>query len=137
MISVTSVTDQYILQPILFEKHQSTTNWISSTLLWKRELKFFQKLLDQYAPRCTSIEQKQQVDHFQSIITYYDGELVDTYKSQLRRHERHLAEALNKHNESDTRYVKEHDALMNEMQAVETQLTIYKQEFYEFIETLM
>lgn len=137
MISVISVTDNYILQPTTFQNHKITMEWLSAALLWKRELKFFQKLLDQFAPKFTSIEAKQKVDHFQSIITYYDGELVDSFRAKLRQHERHLAQLLEKKDESDTRYFKEHDALMNDMSAIDKQLTEYKQEFYSFVESVM
>ena len=39
--------------------------------------------------------------------------------------------------ETDTRYFKEHDTLMNDMAAIDKQLTEYKEEFYTFIETAM
>jgi hypothetical protein len=137
MISVTSVTDNYILQPVLFQKHKATTDWLSAAILWKRELKFFQKILDQFAPRFTSEDDKKKVDHFQHIITYYNGELIDTYKSKLRNHEKHLAEMLEQKNEADTRYFKEHDGLMSEMEALNNQLNIYKEEFFLFLEPVL
>ena len=112
MISVTSVTDNYILQPAIFQKHQTTVEWLSACLLWKRELKFFQKLLDKFSVHFRTVDDKKKVDHFQSIITYYGGELIDTYKSKLRTHEKHLAQMLGNKDETDTRYIKEHDALM-------------------------
>jgi hypothetical protein len=137
MISVTSVTGNYILQPTTFQKHKATLEWLSATLLWKKELKFFQKLLDQFAPRFTSIEEKKSVDHFQSIITYYDGELIDSFRSKLKRHEGHLAHMLENQDESDTRYFKEHDSLMSDLASIDKQLTEYKQEFYSFIEKVV
>jgi hypothetical protein len=137
MISVTSVTDNYILQPSLFQKHKSTVEWLSATLFWKRELKFFQKLLDRFSPQFTSENDKKKVDHFQSIITYYNGELIDVFKSRLRQHEKHLAEMLHNKDEADTQYFKEHQTLMNDLDSIDRQLNEYKEEFYIFIETAM
>lgn len=137
MISVISVTDNYILQPTIFHKHKVTMEWLSAALLWKRELKFFQKLLDQFSPRFNTVEEKQKVDHFQNIITYYDGELIDSFKSKLRQHEKHLAHMLEEKDESETKYFKEHDALMNDMAAIDKQLTEYKEEFYTFMESVL
>jgi hypothetical protein len=134
MISAISATDNYILQQATFEKHKTTIDWLSATLLWKNELKFFQKILDQFAPRFTSVDDKKTIDHFQSIITYYQGELIDRYKSKLRIHEKHLAEMLEKKNEAETRYYKEHESLMSELEALHKQFNIYKEEFFRFLE---
>jgi hypothetical protein len=137
MISVTSVTDKYILQPSLLNKHRKSLEWLSAAILWKRELAFFQKLLDQYSPKFKSVDEKKQIDHFQSIITYYNGELIDTFASRLRLHEKKLAEMLESRDESKTEYFKEHDVLMGELESLSTQFTEYKEEFFAFIEKAM
>jgi hypothetical protein len=49
MISVLGTTNKYILQPSLMEMHHQSLEWLSYSVLWKRELHFFQKLLDLYA----------------------------------------------------------------------------------------
>ncbi len=136
MISVTGVTDHYILQPTTIEKHKATREWLSAAAFWKKELNFFQKLLEQFSPRLTRMEDKQKVDHFQSIITYYNGELIDSYKAKLRDHEKHLAQMLENKDETDTRYFKEHDGLMSEMQALDKQMNEYKEEFYSFVDSV-
>src|SRR5688500_19950949 len=99
MISVTSVTGDYILQPSLVEKHRKSLAWLSSTLLWKREFNFFQKLLDQYAPKFSAVEDKKKVGHFQNLILYYNGEIIDGLGKKLREHESNLAEMLQTKNE--------------------------------------
>lgn len=134
MISVTSVTDKYILQPSLLSKHRSSLDWISATVLWKRELAFFQKLLDQHASKFPSSEDKKRIDHFQSIITYYNGELIDSFATRLRLHEKKLAEMLHSQNELNTGYFKEHDALMGELETLSAQFAEYKEEVFAFIE---
>ncbi len=104
MISVLSTTNSYILQPSLVEMHRQSLDYLSATALWKRELRFFQKLLDKYAPKFTSSDDKKRVDHFQSLLTYYSGELVDEINRKIRQHESNLARLLQEKNESDTQY---------------------------------
>jgi hypothetical protein len=137
MISVTSVTDGYILQPTLISKHKKTLEWLSATMLWKKEVAFFQKLLDQYAARFTSLDDKKMVDHFQNIIIYYRGELLDSIASRLRQHEKNLADMLDSVDESKTVYFKEHDEIMGQLEVLNDQLITYKEELFEFIERVM
>lgn len=135
MISVTSVTDKYIIQPSLLNKHKKSLEWLSSAVLWKRELFFFQKLLDQYSSKFTSIDDKKKIDHFQNVFIYYNGELVDTFTSRLRKHEKKLADMLESKDELKTEYFKEHEVLMGELESLSFQFNEYKEEFFEFIES--
>ena len=137
MISVTSTTDKYILQPSLVIKHKKSLEWLSAAVLWKRELAFFQKLLDQYSPKFTLVEDKKRIDHFQCLITYYSAELIDSLTSRLRLHEKRLAQMLELRDELKTEYLKEHDGLMNELEALNIQFIEYKKEFFQFIETAL
>ena len=133
MISVLSTTNRYILQPNLLDMHHKSLEWLSATALWKRELGFFQKLLDQAAPRVAA-EHKPQVSHFQNLITYYGGELVDTLRGKLRDHENTLATTLQKYSEKDTQYFKEHNGIMEELEAFQNAFVGFKHQFYEFVE---
>lgn len=137
MITPISITDQYILQPGLLDKHKKTLDWLSASVLWKRELMFFQKLLDQYAPRFTSVDDKKKIDHFQNLLLYYRGEVVDTLTHKLRQHEKHLADMLATHDETKTGYFNEHDLLMSEMSSFSTQFAKYKAALFTFIEPAM
>lgn len=137
MISVTSATDKYIVQPGLLDKHRKTLDWLSACMLWKHELVFFQKLLDQYAPKFTDVEDKQKIDHFQNLILYYKNELIADFSTRLRQHEKHLADMLETHDETQTLYFKEHNELMNQVEAFNKQLVQYKEDFFSFIEKAM
>jgi hypothetical protein len=137
MISATSVTTNYILQPTLLEKHRRTLGWLSSTLLWQREFNFFQKLLDQNAQKFTAVEDKKKIDHFQNLLIYYNNELIIDLRKKLRDHENKLADMLKTKNELKTEYFKEHDALMQELEAFNLSFIEYKEELFEFIETVM
>lgn len=137
MISPISNTREYILQPTLIWKHKRTLEWISTATFWKRELAFFQKLLDEYAPRFSSEADKMKISHFQNLIIYYCDELTSTLTSKLRLHEKRLAELLEKKNESDTVYFKEHADLMAELDATSIQFSNNKEELFSFIERVM
>lgn len=137
MISVTSVTDKYIVQPTLLAKHKRTLEWLSTAILWKHELTFFQKLLDQYSPKFTDVEDKKRIDHFQNLLIYYKNELINGLSDKLRMHEKHLADMLESRNESKTEYFKEHNEIMNELEAFNNTFTEYKEDFFFFMEQAM
>lgn len=137
MISVTSVTDKYILQPSLLAEHRRTLDWLSATVLWNKELTFFQKLLDKYAGKFTNAEDKKKIDHFQSMVTYYKSEVLVNLSEKLRNHERKLADMLETRDETKTEYFKEHADLMKELESANIQLSHYKNELFSFIEKVM
>jgi hypothetical protein len=133
MISVLSTTGNYILQPELIEKHKHTLERLSATLLWKNELVFFQKLLDKNAPGFTSIDEKKRIGHFQNLIIYYKGEVVDVLRKKLREHENRLARLLQTKDETDTQYFKEHDAIMEEFDSFALRFKELKEYLFRFI----
>jgi hypothetical protein len=137
MISPIGGTKEYILQPSLLTKHMKTLEWLSATVLWKKELMFFQKLLDQYAGKFTTAEDKRRVYHLQNIIIYYKDELIDSLASKLRLHEKKLADMLESKDELKTAYIQEHHALMNELQAASDQFRNYKEELFSLVEKIM
>jgi DNA primase large subunit len=134
MISVLGTTNKYMLQPSLLEMHHQSLEWLSYGALWKRELSFFQKLLEQYASRFTEIDDKKKIDHFQHIITYYKGEVVDELRKKLKGNEHKLADMLQNLKESDTEYFGEHKIIMDEASTFAKTFTEFKHEFFEFIE---
>lgn len=134
MISVLATTNKYILQPSLLEMHRESMNWLSATALWKREIGFFQKLLDNHTSTNRSEDFKKEVDHFQNLITYYGGELIDVFRRKLRDHESRLAHMLQELKESDTEYFKEHQGLMEEIATFEKAFIDFKHNIYDFVE---
>jgi hypothetical protein len=133
MISVTGSTGDYILQPVLFEKHSETIDWLSSTMHWKSELNTFQKALDERASSIKTIDGKKGLDHFQNLVIYYNGELIDSMRKKLRDHETRLAHMLETKNESDTSYYKEHRSIMDELESFSVHFKQFRAEFFEFI----
>jgi hypothetical protein len=134
MVSVTASTGRYILQPSVIEMHTTTLEWLSALKLWKKEVQFFQKLLDQHATQISSLETKKQVDHFQHLITYYDGELISLLRKKLHQHEKNLANMLQHCDETETSYFYEHKSLMEEVEAFRKTFYQFKHDYIEFIE---
>ena len=137
MISVLSTTDQYTLQPGLIEMHKESLDWLSTTILWKRELVFFQRLLDQHAQDFSRVEDKKEIDHFQSLIIYYQGELIDELRRELRDLENHLAKVLQLRDESDSEYIKQHDIIIEKLSSFNKQFIDFKNSLYSFIEKVL
>ncbi len=137
MISVTGTTGRYILQPSLVSMHQQSLEWLSASALWKRELSFFQKLLDKNSVKATTSELKKEMDHFQHIITYYGGEVVDGLRKKLRVHEGDLANMLQSMNESDTKYFKDHENIINELSTFARVYDQFKHSLLGFVEKMM
>lgn len=137
MISVIGTSGKYILQPSLVSMHHQSLEWLSASALWKRELSFFQKLLDQNSSRATSLDLKKEMDHFQNIIIYYGGEVVDALRKKIRDHEKDLADMLQSLNESDTKYFKEHEQVMSDLTTFSKTYDQFRHELFAFIERLM
>lgn len=134
MISVLSTTNKYILQPSLLDMHHQSIEWLSATEFWKKEIAFFQKLLTNKSSYFTNEADKKNIDHFQNLITYYGGEVINQLASKLRKHESMLAGMLQSLNESDTQYFHEHKGIVDELSAFAKNFTMLKHEFFEFIE---
>ena len=112
MISVTGATNNYSLQPALLEKHSRTLSWLSATMHWKSELRFYQKMLNDLRPSMISVEVKAEVDDLENQVLYFLLEGIEELRRKLRHHESMLAKMLEARAEWDTQYYKEHGALM-------------------------
>ncbi|CAD5265309.1 MULTISPECIES: hypothetical protein [unclassified Imperialibacter] len=129
-----AASEDVLLQPSLLKKHRKTKEWQSAIMLWKQELDFFQKLLDQHSAKFTSIEDKKRIDHFQNLIIYYKGELLNNFDTKLRLHEKRLAELTKTVDDLKAEYNKEHNGLMDELESLNTQFHKYHGELLEFME---
>ena len=112
MISVTGATNYYSLQPSLLEKHSRTLSWLSATMHWKSELRFYQRMLNDLRPSITSADVKAEMDDLENQALYFLLEGIEDMRRKLRHHESMLARMLETRAEWDTQYYKEHNALM-------------------------
>jgi len=133
MISITSVTKNYILQPELIRKHKKTIQWLSSVMMWKSELIFFQKALEEKALLAFKLMDKKRIDHFQNLFLYYTGEVLDGLRSKLRNHENRLASTLKNKKETANQYFREHDSLMDELETFAKTYSELKTDFLKFM----
>ncbi len=134
MISVLSATGKYMLEPSLMEMHHSSLEWLSTSVLWKQEVAFFQKLLDAYVIKGTTTDEKKKISHFQNLITYYGGELIDQLRKKIKTHEHRLADMLQELKGSDHEYDEEHGELLEELSSFLKTFNSFKSEFFAFVE---
>ena len=134
MISVLSTTGKYILEPSLMDMHHGSLEWLWASVIWKQEVAFFQKLLDAYVIKGTLTDEKKKVSHFQNVITYYGGELIDTLRKKIKNYEHRLADMLQELKGSDQEYYDEHGELMEELSAFMKTFNAFKSEFFAFID---
>lgn len=131
MHPIKKVIANYSLRPSLLEKHAKTLEWLSATMLWKNELAFFQKVIDDKSKTFLSSADKKKIDHFQNLIIYYRDELVTELRSGLRNHENKLARMLESGNEWDIKYYEEHDALMDKALGISNGVSGLRQELIQ------
>lgn len=133
MKGLKSTDTAYLLEEGLEKLHKETQLWVSEIVLWKEELKFFQKLLDNNSQKMSK-DEKVKLDHFQNLIIYYDGELLDQFAKNARKHEKNLATNLEKGIDVDeSGYRMTHNELKNEIESFKKQFYEYKHEFFEFM----
>lgn len=94
----------------------------------------FVSQLDSYVAKGTSTDEKKKVSHFQNLITYYGGELIDTLRKKIKNHEHKLADLLQELKGSDKEYLDEHGALMEQLSAFMKTFNSFKSEFFGFID---
>ncbi len=133
MISALLNSGKYVIEPGLIEMHQSSLEWLSSTELWKQEVDFFQKLLDNYAAKGILPKDKKNVSHFQNLVTYYGGELIGALRKKIKNHEHNLAHML-KERQDEKEYYEVHNQLQEELGAFIKTYHSFKSEFFTFIE---
>lgn len=134
METLTNSAEKLGLQTNILGMQRESSEWLSATELWKRELNFYQALLDRHATKTDSVEFKKEVDHFQNLITYYNGELVDLLHKKIRKHNKQINQMLHDENESDIETFHQHEDLMDEASSFQKVFSDFKQEFFEFIE---
>jgi len=128
----------FLLEKSLRDFHKEATRWLSEVELWKIELNLFQKLLDKHAPDLCTTQQRMEIDHFQNLIVYYNGELLDEFRHEMRLHEKNLASAVKEEDDvSDVTLRDEHASIHQRLDAFDTEFKNYKKELFEFIEKLL
>ena len=140
MEQLTNAGSDYLLEIGIEELHKDSKVWQSRIELWKRELQFFQKLLDSYSTKFSSPEDKKTEDHFQNLIIYYSGELLDEYKQSVRRQVKRLAELVDIDNADQVdqaEFRNQQIQLKQKIDSFDREFRKYKHEFFAFIEKVI
>ena len=116
--------------------HKETSDWLSFIKLWRKELSFFQTILDGTAHYFTTPEDKKKVSRFQNLILYYHAEVLLELRTKLRNHESHLGELFTRKNAGANPYYPEHPSVMGELESFSKQFAELKNDFFKFIEKL-
>ncbi len=135
MEELTKASSDYLLEIGIEELHKESEVWVSRINLWKRELNFFQKLLDTFSLKFNKEEDKKTADHFQNLIIYYNGELLESYKQAVRRQEKNLGMMLTNGTQMDeAAFRNNHIGLKEKIDSFDHEFRKTKQEFFDFIE---
>lgn len=137
--------DQLALENIEFlakrsieDLHYSSRQWLFNIEFWRQELDFFQSLLDQFVSKAELVDHKKQIDHFQHLITYYKGELLDEFHQKTRRHEKMLRGMLNSEiTDQNEAFREKHNILFDQIVSFDNQFKQHKLDFYEFMNILL
>lgn len=136
MIPETEPSVDHPLQPSLGNMHRKNLDWLSAILPWKREVVFFQKLIENDLQKHQS-RGDNRLDFLQSRVKYYSNELIAELRKKLNESENNLSKLVEEKSESDVQYFKEHQILMVELNSCYERYTEFKQELFDFIEEAM
>ena len=138
MNTISAGAGEFSLDHGIDQMHRESEQWMSAINFWKLELKFFQKLLDLHAHKFVGIVDKKKIDHFQNLITYYTGELLDVFFKEVRQHEKLLAETIMRDAEFDEgQYIVLHGTVGSRINSFATEYRMYKKEFIQFIDQVI
>ena len=137
MENLNGTESEYLLQSSLEDLHQVSQYWLSEIEFWKTELNFFQEMLDKHCPQIKTPEQKKELDHFQNLIIYYNGELLDEYNRKIRKHTKYLARLIGSGPSfDDFSYREKNKTYSEQIGSIRKRLQEYKIELFEFIQTV-
>ena len=128
----------FLLEVSMEDLHKDVATWLSDIHFWRVELSFFQKLVEKIAIKTTSIEDKQRVSHFQNLIIYYQGEVLDQLKHGVHAHEVYLKSLLEKDDTvNDQSYRETHQKLAGQVQSFAHAMKFYKTDLFNFSERVL
>ncbi|GAA4435851.1 hypothetical protein GCM10023188_28260 [Pontibacter saemangeumensis] len=135
MKSLSPVNTNYLLEVSLADLHRESRSWLSDINFWSVEMDFYQRLLERVAGRITSVEGKKGIDHFQNLILYFKGELLDQFEHDIREHERYLERLLqNKSPFNEQLYREVHKKYEYQIKAFNYDFKQYRKDLYKFTE---
>ncbi|MEO1052417.1 MAG: hypothetical protein AAFX87_17430 [Bacteroidota bacterium] len=138
MENLTDGSAEVLFEDSLENLHLQSEQWVEEVGLWKNELQFFQKILDRYSGCFNTTEQKKTLDHFQHIITYYSGQLLDDFKQRVRRHEKYLRGIMDGEEPNmESEFRARHSSLFELINSFRHEYNNYKQDLFHTMEGIM
>ena len=135
MNKLSPANTSYLLEVGMEDLHQQSNTWLSEIEFWRLELSFYQKLLDKVTVRIPAGEDKKAIDHFQNLLLYYQGELLDRYEHDTRAHEKLLGSMVEeKAPFNEQLYREDHKRHESQLQTFATGFKQYRKELYAFAE---
>lgn len=134
MNSLSLPNTNYLLEVSLEQLHSESNSWLSTVDYWKIELGFFQRLLDRAAGLVPSLEDKKSISHFQNLLYYFRGELLDQLEHNVREHEQYLGYQLdNRAPFNEQVYRQAHKKYEGQVKAFEKDFREYKRDLFTFV----
>lgn len=138
MTPAIATSAHFMLQPSLKDLHVKTLAWESSLKLWKRELCFFQKLIDRYGRDLHGRTDVEEREHFRLLLNYYNDELMNSLEQSMFHHEANLKELLsNGIRQDEAAYRNDHRELEHQISAFQEEFSCYKNELYLLVEKVV
>lgn len=129
---------EFLAERSIEDLHYTSRQWLFNIEFWRQELSFFQGLLDNQVDKAKTVEQKKQIDHFQHLITYYQGELLDEFHQKTRRHEKNMRAMLSGDGTAvDAAFREKHNILFDQIVSFDNQFKQHKLDFYDFMSALL
>ncbi|GAA4295654.1 hypothetical protein [Nibribacter koreensis] len=135
MGTLTSTSGHLLLSISLQDLHQESVCWLQDIAFWKTETAFFQKLLERVNTRVQNLEAKKRIDHFQNLLLYFRGELLDQYRHDIREHEFYLMQLIqNRAQVEEQLYREVHQGFQNQIRAFEADFKQFRLSLYQLAE---
>lgn len=123
---------KFLLERSIDDLCHTSKEWLAEINFWKTELAFFQKILEVSAPKLKNSEEKMELDHLQNLILFYNGELLDKYRQDVKRHVKYLAELQNKPDHDDETFREAHLKYHDQVTSFARRFKEFKTELFEF-----
>jgi hypothetical protein len=138
MATSLSTSTHYMLQPSLIDLHQKSIEWESNIELWKRELAFFKKLIDEYGKELHRRDDVEERNHFKLLLNFYANDLMGSLTAKIQNHETSLKPLMkNRNSQDESTYRSEHKTLSYQIRAFEKEFLCYKNELYLLMEKVL
>lgn len=131
-------SQQYVLLQSLEDLHHKTIEWQSHLEFWRQELAFFKKLIKRYGIKIRLRHNIQECKHLRQLLGYYSGDMILSLSHIISQHEHKLKFLLSNGKIQDEQTFRaEHEAMEDQLTAVEKEIKAYKAELFDLIEKVL